>query len=189
LAAEHPTYEVIEREGPFELRRYAPMIVAETHVAGPFEEASAAGFARVAGYIFGNNRSRTGPSNETIAMTAPVTLQPESEPIDMTAPVTMQSEGGRWCLRFFMPSSFTLDTLPAPTDATVTLAEVSGATTAAVAFSGIVSDVDMSEHTAALLAWLGTRGLETVSAPRLARYSRPTTAPELRRNEILVDYR
>lgn len=189
MAAEHPTYEVIETDGAFELRRYAPMIVAETYVDGRFEQASAEGFARVAGYIFGNNRSRLGTSSETIPMTAPVTLQPESVRIDMTAPVTMQADDGRWCLRFFMPSTFTMDTLPSPTDASVALMEVPGAMTAAVAFSGIVTDVDMSEHSAALLAWLAHRGLEPVSAPRLARYSRPTTAPELRRNEILVDYR
>ncbi len=165
------------------------MIVAETVVDGPFEEASAIGFSRVAGYIFGNNRSREGDGAETIAMTAPVILEPQSAGIDMTSSVTMQAGDGSWRLRFFMPSQYALAALPTPTDPTVTITELSAATTAAVRFSGIVRDADAAEHSAALLTWLAENGLTPISPPRVARYSRPTTPPEQRHNEILIDYR
>ena len=189
MAAEEPEFELIEKAGDCELRQYAPMIVAETLVEGPLEQASSAGFQLIAGYIFGDNLARAGVSSETIAMTAPVTMEPDTQPIEMTAPFTMQQDAGRWRVRFFMPASFTMATLPTPADPRVTLTELPGTTTAAAVFSGIAGADDVRDRSEALLTWLATRGLEPVSAPRLARYSRPTTAPNLRRNEILVEYR
>ena len=103
MAAEEPEFVLIEKDGDYELRQYAPMIVAETLVQGPLEQASPAGFELIAGYIFGDNRARTGTSTATIAMTAPVTIEHDSRPIAMTAPVTMQQDAGRWRMRFFMP--------------------------------------------------------------------------------------
>ena len=189
MAAEEPEFVLIEKDGDYELRQYAPMIVAETLVQGPLEQASPAGFEPIAGYIFGDNRARTGTSTATIAMTAPVTIEPDTRPIAMTAPVTMQQDAGRWRMRFFMPSSLSMATLPIPTNPAVTLRELPGENAAAVVFSGAARDEDVKERSDALLAWLATRELEPVSVPRLARYDRPTTAPDLRRNEILVEYR
>ncbi len=189
MAAEEPEFALIATDGDYELRQYAPMIVAETLVQGPLEQASPAGFELIAGYIFGDNRARTATSTATIAMTAPVTIEPDSRPIAMTAPVTMQQDAGRWRMRFFMPSSFSMATLPIPTNPAVTLRELPGEQAAAVVFSGAARDEDVKERSDALLAWLAARELEPVSVPRLARYDRPTTAPDLRRNEILVEYR
>mgnify|MGYP000322967712 CR=1 FL=1 len=58
-------------------------------------------------------------------MTAPVTQQ-KGEAIAMTVPVTQQAKGGDWLVRFTMPASFTLATLPKPTDARIRLVAVPG---------------------------------------------------------------
>jgi SOUL heme-binding protein len=52
---EQPNYTVVESNGKFEIRDYAPMIVAETDVTGTRQAAIREGFRTIAGYIFGNN--------------------------------------------------------------------------------------------------------------------------------------
>ena len=49
MAIEEPKYSVIEKTEPFELRQYAPMIVAEVKVDGDLDEASNQGFRLIAG--------------------------------------------------------------------------------------------------------------------------------------------
>ena len=44
MATEEPKYTVLEKESPFEIRSYAPMIVAEVQVEGDLDEASSQGF-------------------------------------------------------------------------------------------------------------------------------------------------
>jgi hypothetical protein len=88
MALEEPAFERVLVDGANELRRYAPMIVAETWVEGALSEGSNAGFRAIAGYIFGANRARGADSAERIAMTVPVTMEPRSERIAMTVPVT-----------------------------------------------------------------------------------------------------
>jgi hypothetical protein len=106
---EQPNYHVVERSGAIEIRDYAPMIVAEAEVSGERREAISRGFRIIADYIFGNNTAAL-----KVPMTAPVT-QEGSEMIAMTAPVTQQDDGDSGRVRFIMPSSYTMETLSAPT--------------------------------------------------------------------------
>ena len=92
MAIEEPSFKVISKTGTFEVRQYAPMLVAETTVEGDMDEASNRGFRRIADYIFGNNQSAQSGNAAKIAMTAPVTLEPQSEKIAMTAPVTIEAD-------------------------------------------------------------------------------------------------
>jgi hypothetical protein len=85
MAIEESSYTVVEQADNFELRMYAPNIVAETLVEGDFSEVGNEGFRRLAGYIFGKNRKQ-----ESIDMTAPVSQETSSEKIAMTAPVNQQ---------------------------------------------------------------------------------------------------
>ena len=197
MATEQPEYEVVDRAPPIELRRYAPMVVAETVVDGDLSSASNRGFRRIAGYIFGGNRSvRTDQAGERIAMTAPVITEPVSERIAMTAPVTVEPQdrsdpdalarADRWRIAFVMPKAYTLATLPRPDDPTVTLREVPGSLRAVITFSGLAGERAVREATDTLLAWIDARGLKTAGTPVLARYDPPWTLPFLRRNEVMV---
>ncbi len=69
MASEEPKYTVVRTEGPCEVRIYEPYIVAETVVTdADLESGTSEGFRRLAGFIFGGNRTK-----ESIAMTTPVT--------------------------------------------------------------------------------------------------------------------
>ena len=194
---EQPAYAIESADGAIEIRRYAPMIVAEVEVSGEREAAINAGFRSIAAYIFGANVPRrvtgsAGPANaggEKIAMTAPVLQQgtAESETIAMTAPVLQQGDGITWTVRFVMPAQYTLDTLPRPTDPAVRLREIPGKRHAAIRFSGLNTPETLVARTDELSAAIRARGLVPASAPVYAFYDPPWTLPFLRRNEVLVE--
>jgi hypothetical protein len=181
MAIEKPSYRVVERRGDFELREYAPYLVAETVVGGSREEAGNAGFRILAGYIFGKNRGE-----KKIAMTAPVT-QAEPAKIAMTAPVTQAGQEGRWIIQFMMPSAFTLETLPEPLDPAISFRVVPARRVAAHTYSGTWSASRYDEHLATLRAALASAGLTAVGEPTWARYDPPFMPWFLRTNEILVE--
>jgi hypothetical protein len=185
-AIEEPSFETVKQSGDFEIRRYAPMIVAETVVEGSLGGASSDGFRLIAGYIFGNNISPTGKGSEKVAMTAPVTMEAAPGRIAMTAPVTTEAEGSRFRMHFVMPSKYTMATLPKPGDDRVKLREVPAKKMAVVRFSGFAGEGKVKEKTDELLAWVRAEGLEPAGAAQLARYDPPWTLPFLRRNEVLV---
>lgn len=196
MAIEEPKFTVIEKSGDFELRSYAPRVVAETLVDGSLDEASGVGFSLIADYIFGNNTSRSlgnSGGSEKISMTAPVTMAPKaekdtSEKISMTAPVSMQQSAGQWSMYFVMPSKYTLNTLPVPNNTAVTLRELPASRAAVLRFSGLAGEEKTAKKTAELLAWLTSKNITPIGTPELARYNPPWTLPFLRRNEVMVAY-
>jgi len=99
MAIEKAKFNILESDLDFEIRQYAPQIVAETLVEGDFKKVGNQGFRRLFDYISGNNRRK-----QSIAMTAPVTQQANSEKIAMTAPVTQQKVDNKWRITFLMPS-------------------------------------------------------------------------------------
>lgn len=183
---ETPRYRTVVTDGAFTLRRYAPYVAAETTVDNPnMDEASRAGFRRLAGYIFGGNQG-----SRKISMTAPVTAEPaagEGEKIAMTAPVGAQSTGTGWRITFMMPSRYTLETLPVPNDPRVTFVEVPGRCRAAVTFSWLTTDDRVRAHTDELRRWAQGRGLVEKGPPVVARYDDPFTLPWNRTNEIWLE--
>ncbi len=188
MAIEEPKYEVVTKDDNFELRQYAPMVIAETWVTGTLDEASSRGFRAIAGYIFGDNK-RANAASEKIAMTAPVTVEKQepSVKIAMTAPVTMDKEGERWRMHFVMPSQYKLADLPTPNNADVKLREVPGKRVAVIRFSGFSGEAKVAAQTAQLNEWLQKQNLTAAGPAQLARYNPPITPPFFRRNEVLIE--
>lgn len=195
MATEEPRYEVILSDGDMELRRYAPMLIAETEVEGDLDQASNKGFRLIAGYIFGDNQSPDAGQKAKIAMTAPVTVEPQSSRIAMTAPVTAepQSPGSdmqaarRWRIHFVMPSQYTLDTIPQPSNPQVQLREIAARHYAVHRYSGFNTLARVQQKTDELLQWADAKSLMVNGTPQLARYNPPWTLPMFRRNEILLE--
>ena len=52
MATEEPKFESLRLEDNIEIRRYVPVIVAETFVDGDMDSATRRGFQRIADYIF-----------------------------------------------------------------------------------------------------------------------------------------
>ncbi|WP_163796963.1 SOUL family heme-binding protein [Mycolicibacterium sediminis] len=171
-----------------ELREYGTRIAAETTVTAveaDEEGARSEGFRRLAGYIFGKNTT-----SGDIAMTAPVVQSREGKKIAMTAPVAQSAQdvevGTGWVIRFFMPSKWTLETLPKPVDERVRLVEVPGETFAVLRFSGDRGPDAVAKKTAELLDVVKAYGFEPSGEPAAWFYDPPWTLPPLRRNEIAV---
>ena len=186
MAVEEAKYSVQMAEDEFELRRYSPQIVAETLVTGAFDSVGNTGFKRLAGYIFGDNRSR-----DRVDMTAPVSQTPVSEKIAMTAPVNQQAvgeqaAGEQYRITFIMPAGSTLESLPEPTDANVTLRELPAQWMAAVRYSGTWSEARYRQWEASLEAWVLEQGWTPTGPPVFARYNPPFMPWFMRRNEVLL---
>jgi hypothetical protein len=180
-AIEETKYEVIEREGIFELRHYSAHIAAETFVEGDFGKAGNEAFNRLAGYINGQNRRK-----QTIPMTAPVSQEAESVKIPMTAPVNQERSGEKWRITFLMPAQYTLETLPEPLDSKVELKKAPERIMAVLKYSGTWSRSRYEERKEQLLAWIVSRGLKQIGEPIFARYNPPFMPWFLRRNEVLI---
>jgi hypothetical protein len=166
-----------------ELRRYGPRIAAETVVTGEEDQARNLGFRRLARYIFGANHR-----GDEIAMTAPVAQQPAGgDEIAMTAPVAQSREdNGGWRVRFFMPSKWTLETLPVPDDDEVRLVTVPGETVAVLRFSGDRGARAVAARTDELLQTLSDHGIDIIGNAAAWFYDPPWTLPFRRRNEIAM---
>jgi len=178
-AIEEPKYTVVREYDAFEIREYAPYIVAEVVVPGPAEEAGNQGFRILAGYIFGGNKGE-----RKIAMTAPVAQAPAPVKIEMTAPVSQAPVSGGYVVQFTMPGEYTLETLPEPLDPQVKLRKIPGGRFAVIRYSGTWSDRNYEEHLEKLERGVEAAGLRTTGSPIYSRYNAPFVPWFMRRNEI-----
>ena len=186
MAIEEPKFNLIAKENAFELRVYQPKIIAEVSIDADLSESSSKGFRLIADFIFGNNTSRLGGS-EKISMTAPVSVYEKSEQISMTAPLGVQEVKDGWKVYFVMPSKYTLDSLPKPNNAQVSIKQIPAKKFAVIRFSGLVDEENMNKKVKDLNEWIVSRSLKPISNPELARYNPPWTLPFLRRNEVMVE--
>lgn len=191
---EEPSYVVEASFGDFEVREYAPRIVAETVVRARPGEAGNRAFRILADYIFGNNTDRT-----SIDMTAPVGRSLKID-VDPEAPVTEArrddapvGEAGadgdpptEWVVTFTMPSRWTMDTLPRPNDDRVRLRQLPRQCFAAARFRGAPGPDVVARREAALLDAVRDAGLTPDGPTIYARYDPPWVPGILRRNELLV---
>ncbi len=180
-AVEQARYDVIERDGDFELRRYAPQIVAATLVEGSFSEVGNEGFRRLVRYIRGENVAR-----QMLPGATTVTGPSASEEIAMTAPVNQQAAAGAWRITFLMPSHYTLATLPQPLDERIVLQRDPARRVASLRYSGGWGRERFDKQRARLESLLAARGLRPAGEAVFARYNPPFMPWFLRRNEVLI---
>jgi SOUL heme-binding protein len=179
-----PACTVVEKRRGYEIRQYAPYVIAETPRKGRGQGPSSGGFNELFRYISGENMSR-----DKIPMTAPVLKGPgpESQKIPMSAPVLRVGEGEAEMIAFVMPPGLSIEELPRPKSAAVHLRAITAHKVAAVTFSDYATDVAIREHTESLLDALHRDGLTVRSAPRIALYNPPWTPPFMRKNEVLIE--
>ena len=200
MSVESPEYEVLQREGQLELRRYAPYLVASVTIrADGYNAAAYGGFSPLADYIFGNNTaagsiSMTAPVTTSrspgvkISMTSPVTSERvRSEELQTAAPLCTVHCAGEYTVRFTMPSRFNaLEELPSPNDSRVVLEEVPAHLAAVARFGGRLDDEAVAEAAGSLKAWIESKGLVAVGEPEAAQYDAPWKPGFVRHNEVLI---
>lgn len=167
MAIEEPEFEVIRATDNYEIRRYAPFIVAEVDVEG---NSGNRAFRILADYIFGNNGH-----GQKMAMTAPVVSAP-AEKNEKT-----------YTYAFVMEARYSMDTLPPPVDPRIRIVEKPARVIAARQYSGRWSEKNYRQNEISLISALTIDGLDTRSEPYLARYDSPFTPWFLRRNEVLIE--
>jgi hypothetical protein len=157
---------VIVQEGAFEIRHYDRLILASTATPGGVENASDP-FYKLFDYISGKNA--------------------KTEKIKMTAPVFMnQTSKGTEELSFVLPTDFSLESAPNPTDPAIKLEELTDYRVAVINFSGSLTQNSISNHLTLLQNWIADRGLTIKGPAKAAGYNPPFTLPFLRRNEIII---
>lgn len=188
---EEPAFTVVKAEEAYELRDYDPIIVAEVTHSGDRRSASGRSFRRLAAYILGQDRPEGG---EKIPMTSPVLQERVDAPgidqdakIAMTAPVLQEETAtDKWRMRFVMPSSYTIETLPtAPDD--IALTQMPARRVAVVKFNGNGSPSDLAQMERFLSAWIAKQGLTPTGDFEYAFYDAPMVPGPLRRNEVLIE--
>jgi hypothetical protein len=184
-AYEQPRYDVIGKYDDFEVRRYAPYLVAETAIDGAYEEGRNAAFRRLFGYITGNNKT-----DERIEMTVPVT----STPRDRSAVGATNGSGASASeaganvsvMQFMVPGKFTMETVPEPRDPRVRIRMLGEQVFAVRRYSGRWTEENYRENEDLLRRQLTAAGIAAKGPSVFAAYNGPFTPWFLRRNEVMI---
>jgi hypothetical protein len=172
---EKPSYRVVDRIGPVEIRSYPPRLLAETIVdTHRLDLGLGEGLRRLAAFIHGENTTRTVLTDHV----------PANERITPTAPVIARRFGTGLAVAFTMPQERTLGSMPVPHDPTITIHEAATERVAALRFRGRTDPARVQQKERELLHRVLEAGLEPKGEPALAQYDRPATLPLLRRSEI-----
>jgi hypothetical protein len=201
MSIETPKFSIVQKDNKFEIREYQEYINASVEIESDYKSAINDGFSILADYIFGNNwaKSRiemTAPvtgqatKSEKIGMTAPVTAAKigESKKIGMTAPVTAAKlgESKKYLISFTMPAKYSLESLPEPTNKTISIHKVAAHKAVALKFSGYLNEKINAKKTQEMEEWLKTHNLQAKDDFMVAQYNPPWILGPFRKNEIIA---
>jgi uncharacterized protein YacL (UPF0231 family) len=183
MSLEQPEYTVVYKDGDVEYRQYEPYLVSETIIdsANDYQAAGTEGFRRLFRYITGANAGR-----QNIAMTAPV-AQTRGEKIAMTVPVQQADSAAGWSVAFMLPSQYTLDDAPVPTDPRVRVRQVPGRLMAVIRYSGRWTEKNFAAKSEVLQKVMQEESVAPLGEVHSALYNAPYTPPFMRRNEVMVE--
>ncbi|MBD1147963.1 heme-binding protein [Pelagibacterales bacterium SAG-MED31] len=173
MALEEPSFEIIQSNADYEIRQYGDRLAVEVEFTN-----ESSGFRYLFNYISGENTT-----SEELSMTAPVT---QSAKIDMTVPVTQFSKDNKMVMQFYLPSKFSIENAPIPTNKRVNLVTIDGGYYAVLKYSGRVSDKNYIKHLSKLKGYLEKDKIEMIDDGTKAIFDGPFTLPILRRNEAMI---
>jgi hypothetical protein len=159
MATEHIEYKVIQVFDDFEIRQYPPIVVAETKVNTPIEEASEKALPLLAGYVFDKN-------------------------LHLASPLSVSSKGKDQTMDFFLPDFKMAEDAPKPTDPLVVIRKLPERKMAVYTYTGAWSETRYNKAKNTLLKYLEQEHIRPVSDPIWARYNPPWWPWFMRRNEI-----
>lgn len=175
-------YTNIKKDDNFSVRLYAPLTEAQVTVQSDnYKSAVNEGFGYLFNYITGSNIA-----NQDIQMTTPVKIEQQSQKIQMTAPVMIAANDKSWTIAFVLPSKYTLQNAPKPTNNKVKLVEKPETKMAVITFSGILTKDAIESNTVKLKNWIASNDYEIVGQAEAAGYNPPWTIPFMRTNEVMI---
>ena len=173
MALEEPKFQILKSNNNYEIREYSDRLAVEVTYSN-----QDSGFRYLFNYISGENTT-----SEKVNMTVPVT---QSVKIDMTAPVTQSKKDGKLVMQFYLPSKFTLNNAPKPTNSRVSLVVLEGGIYAVMQYSGRVTDKNFQKHYKELKEYLTKDNINFFEPAIRATFNGPFTLPIFRRNEIMM---
>ena len=173
MALEEPKYQILKSNNNYEIREYNDRLAVEVTYSN-----EDSGFRYLFNYISGENTT-----SEKVSMTVPVT---QSVKIDMTAPVTQSKKDGKLVMQFYLPSKFTINTAPKPTNPKVSLVVLEGDIYAVIKYSGRATDKNFQKHYKELKKYLIKDNINFIEPAIKSTFDGPFTLPILRRNEVMM---
>ena len=155
-------YRVLEQQGKLELREYD----ASLAVSVPMENSNGA-FRELFRFISGENE--------------------ENRKIAMTVPVQQADSAAGWSVAFMLPSQYTLDDAPVPTDPRVRVRQVPGRLMAVIRYSGRWTEKNFAAKSEVLRKVMQEESVAPLGEVHSALYNAPYTPPFMRRNEVMVE--
>lgn len=160
---EQPEYEVKEKEGKFEIRRYKDAKILST-TTSEFNNA----FSVLSSYIFGKNKEK-----EKIAMTSPVLTEMENDK--------------KMKMVFFIPKKYENKEMPTPYSDDIDFSTQNARDVAVVRFHGLMTVKKREKYLEKLLELLARKEIQTKGGAFYMNYSDPFVPPPLRINEIGIE--
>jgi len=173
MGYEEPKYKIIKSTKDYEIRKYEDRLAVEVEYSN-----EDSGFQYLFKYISGANIT-----SEKVNMTVPVT---QSVKIDMTTPVTQSTKGAKMLMQFFLPSKFTIENAPEPTNKKVRLVIIEGGIYAIKQYSGRLTNKNYLKNYKKLKDHLNKDKINFSEPAIRATYNGPFTLPIFRRNEIMM---
>ena len=164
-------FRTLQTFSDFEIREYAPCVIAEVKVSAQYSTASSSAFAYLFKYISKGNKT-----SQQIAMTAPV----------IAAQKVDGSESEDWFVSFVMPSGSTFGRLPHPNDPRVVLRDLDAETCIALSFRGKATEELSEKKVKELRAAAARENIAVSGETRICRFDPPFKPGFLQYNEIVI---
>ena len=164
-------FRTLQTFSDFEVREYAPCVIAEVKVSAQYSTAASSAFASLFKYISKGNKT-----SEKIAMTAPVIAAQRAE----------SAEPDDWFVSFVMPSGSTFGRLPHPNDPRVILRDLDTETCIAISFRGKATEELSEKKVKELRAAAARENIAVSGETRICRFDPPFKPGFLQYNEIVI---
>lgn len=164
-ALEEPKFEILQKHGNFELRKYEALPIVSTPMESMNKGNDA--FRSLFRYIRGENENNT-----KISMTAPVFMDSG----------TKSEKNGR--MSFYIPATVAAKGAPTPNADQIVVSEIEAGSFAVLRFKGWKDEDKRREAKAILARHLSQFALKPIGQPFFAYYNPPWTPEFFRRNEI-----
>lgn len=160
-------FRVVRNYANFQIRKYESYVLVQYSGEGDFSSVTSRAFNPLFQFISGSNSAQ-----RKIAMTAPV-FQEEPQP-------------GKHLVSFVMPSSMTIDDVPAAIRPDLSIQEVPAHLAAAIRFSGGWNEDKFLRKCSMLKKDLGREAIAYQGDCYFARFDPPWKPGFMRRNEVLI---
>ncbi len=162
MANEEAPFKIVHKNEIYEVRYYSDRLVVQ--VMNKNDNNS---FRKLFNYISGANK--------------------DSKKISMTTPVTQTKDNNETYMQFYLPSKFTKETIPFPTNPEVKIATIKEGFFAVIRYSGRSSESNFDKHSRILENKLKEDNISINGLPIKATYDSPFTLPMFRRNEAMFN--